>query len=384
MAGSAVGHDAGPDSGRVVALAPVGHVPALDGVRGLAILSVMLAHWAPSDTFSRAQDFVWSVPNRIGVLGVDLFFVLSGFLITGILLDTKGSPGWVGKFYMRRILRIFPLYFGFLALMFFGLMPMLASLAPEQAQSMKDHAAWYWTYTFNIALATKPGYKGSFYTLHLWSLSVEEQFYVVWPWVVLAASRNGLLRACGGLLVLGVALRFAVALGHVPGVVSWYAFTPTHLDGILMGSALAAWVRGPDGWAVIGDPDRLARPLFYGLAGVVALRLLPAPFRATLLFPSYDALVFATVVAYGVGASRGRASVLRSRVTRALGRYAYGLYVVHYPLLFWVQFWGTPQTIPGQVVRVGLGFVLSLLIAIPLWHFFERPILSLKRFVEYA
>lgn len=371
---------------RVGPLAPahVGHVPALDGIRGLAIVSVMLAHWAPQFPTGTVETYLWDFPNRFGVLGVDLFFVLSGFLITGILLDTKGSPGWVAKFYVRRILRIFPLYFGFLALMFFVLLPAYEALKPSEAAQFRELAPWYWTYSVNIPTALD-GTRPPFFTLHLWSLSVEEQFYFLWPWLVLALSRGRLMGACAALLVGGVALRLAGSLGWTPWLRNPYPFTLTHMDGVLAGSFLAALLRGPKGWGVLTAAERLRRPILYGGALAVALRYTwGLPRIVGVLLPTLDAFVFALLVAYGVTAGEGRARLLRHPAMRTFGIYAYGLYMVHYPLLFWARPFGwLGSSIAGQVAYVGLGFALSFLLAVPLWHFFEQPILRLKRFFDY-
>ncbi|HEX6407837.1 MAG TPA: acyltransferase, partial [Gemmatimonadales bacterium] len=129
----------------------IGHLPALDGLRGVAILLVMGYHIL--ETFPggpEVPDLVTRLAS-VGWIGVDLFFVLSGFLITGILYDTKGSPGFFRNFYIRRVLRIFPLYYGFLAL--FCLI--LPALGPNDAAIVELHRAcpWYWSYLANFYMA---------------------------------------------------------------------------------------------------------------------------------------------------------------------------------------------------------------------------------------
>ena len=161
-----------------------GHIPALDGVRGLAVLMVMTFHFFQRDDWrhipiGRALTSI----SHIGQTGVDLFFVLSGFLITGILLDAKGSPHYFRTFYVRRVLRIFPLQYVALAFFFFVL-PLIANVpwVPFGDQ------LWGWLYainlhtTFSSTEARLPG--------HFWSLAVEEHFYFIWPAVVLMCSRR--------------------------------------------------------------------------------------------------------------------------------------------------------------------------------------------------
>jgi peptidoglycan/LPS O-acetylase OafA/YrhL len=153
----------------------------LDGIRGIAVLWVMLHHFQlygegfPPTTFLDRQVERLTIS---GWIGVDLFFVLSGFLITGILLDSKSNTGYFRKFYMRRFLRIFPLYYGFL----FAFMFVLPLIDPEGAefQLQFKEQIWYWTYLINWKLATI--YVSEYIGIsHFWSLAIEEQFYLVWP-----------------------------------------------------------------------------------------------------------------------------------------------------------------------------------------------------------
>lgn len=181
------------------------HIPELDGLRGLAILLVFAGHTAQfGSQYSETTNPLMSFLGRNTGLGVDLFFVLSGFLITGLLYDAKESSGYFRTFYARRTLRIFPLYYATLAIVAalkFGFPDVFA------LKTLTSEAQWAnWTYTSNILIALKdwgsePGYLG-----HFWSLAVEEQFYVVWPVVVLAIRRERLIQTCwAGILVAFVA-----------------------------------------------------------------------------------------------------------------------------------------------------------------------------------
>ncbi|HZJ61945.1 MAG TPA: acyltransferase [Kofleriaceae bacterium] len=154
-------------------------VPALDGVRGLAILLVLAHNLSPFESTRRLIDLSAGLTFDFGWVGVQLFFVLSGYLISGILLDTRGAPGYYRAFFGRRVLRIFPLYYGVLFLCLV-LLPVLG-LAPDALLADRRHSVWLWTYLINwaeplgAAIAVFP---------HFWSLAVEEQFYLVWPFVV--------------------------------------------------------------------------------------------------------------------------------------------------------------------------------------------------------
>jgi len=167
----------------------------LDGLRGVAILLVLFLHFiigqgVPAPSVLVDWWFIGIV--RAGWMGVDLFFVLSGFLITGILLDTKGSRHYFRQFYTRRVLRIFPLYYGSLVL-FLILLP---TLFPDDQvlHDLHADAVWFWTYLYNVKVAAA-GFTPSSALGHFWSLAVEEQFYLIWPIVVLCLGRRHLLGA---------------------------------------------------------------------------------------------------------------------------------------------------------------------------------------------
>ena len=200
---------------------------------------VMVLHFT---TFPRmtANVFVDSAFRGVaatGWAGVDLFFVLSGFLITGILLDTKGAPRFFRTFYARRFLRIFPLYYGFLAIAFW-VAPLLdpsLGVVPLSAQG------WYWAYLSNVQLALAGAWQKPVWIGHFWSLAIEEQFYLVWPFLVYATSAKNLVRVCIALIVAALLTRVAlVATGH--GFAT-YVLTPCRTDALATGALIAALMR---------------------------------------------------------------------------------------------------------------------------------------------
>jgi len=244
---------------------PRGHVPALDAIRGLAIVLVTLYRFGGGgDGAASAIGHNWFVD--LGSRGVDLFFVLSGFLITGILFDAKGKDHYFRNFYLRRSLRIFPLYYAALAVTLL----VLPSLLPASAASFQpamDAQAWLWLYGGNVWQSfTGEWVLGPLN--HFWSLAIEEHFYLLWPAVICFTSRRTAMGACGGLFI-GSILARAVWLASGGNNVAAEVFTPLRMDGLVLGSWLALTARGAGGFQwLVG----WARPglVVFGLAALAA------------------------------------------------------------------------------------------------------------------
>ena len=315
----------------------ISRIPALDGVRGVAILLVVFHH------FGVIADFPG--PHRIAVgrflerafyagwAGVDLFFVLSGFLITSILLASRNDADYFKTFYSRRALRIFPLYFGTL-LLGLVILPILRPLPPEFAGQSNEHALWLWTYTSNIAYAI--GAVATFGVFDIyWSLAIEEQFYGIWPWLVRFARPVMLALVCAGVVVGALALR-AYWLAHGGEWARIYRFTPTRLDELATGALVALAVRH----ARVRSTMAWIAPVVFGLAVVVlaALLVLVNPFYSSapvvsIYGPTVLAMCFGSGLFLVATNPAGRlASALTAPWLRAWGRISYGIYVWHWPL----------------------------------------------------
>ena len=233
------------------------HYPALDGLRGVAILAVFFSHFGGGHKSTNFVIRTWSHIADAGWMGVDLFFVLSGFLITGILLDTANREDKVRNFYARRALRIFPLFYGVL----FGFL----LLTPVLHLQWRAGHLLYFFYLSNMIPVLAPGLPapGTGVSLvHFWSLAVEEQFYLLWPFVVwVAKDRTVLLRICLAIMVSALVLRIVLlSFGVDPLIV--YALLFTRADSLICGSALAILVRQPAGKSL---PVRWILPLSGGL-----------------------------------------------------------------------------------------------------------------------
>ncbi|MEG9433501.1 acyltransferase family protein [Terriglobus sp. ADX1] len=369
------------------------YYPALDGLRGLAALAVFSFHY-----LGLPKQLNW------GWAGVDIFFVLSGFLITGILYDSRARADRFRIFYIRRSLRIFPLYY---------LVLLIPVLLYPLVHWHFYRGLWVWpAYLGNYAnflfasdyaanaspfaglITTVHGYAFGYGLDHLWSLSVEEQFYLVWPLLVYVIGRRITLRnLCVAVAVAIPFLRLAclhflsprwIELGAI------YFPTPLRADSLLLGGAAALALRGPEA----SQLQRFAKPLLLlsGLA-FAAIEMLNLVQTHQLIDASLirnnNAFIFSLFAVLGVamillmiqsGSFLFRLGMLPA--LRALGQRSYGFYVYH--LIFYSQFHtialllmlGHKKYLPQGTAVVA--FVGTLVLSWLSFHYFEAPILRLK------
>jgi peptidoglycan/LPS O-acetylase OafA/YrhL len=404
---SRAGQDEAParytgESGIVGAVHPSARdsrVAALDGLRGLAILLV-IAHNAGS-AIGPLDGIVlklWAVISNAGWAGVQLFFALSGFLITRILLNAKGGPGLMRSFYARRVLRIVPLYYVVLAFTFF-VAPHIHALHAI-ASSGDRSQFWYWTYLSNWV---SPFGTASHGLPHVWSLAVEEQFYLIWPLLVVLSSKRVLGWICFFMVISALIARVALHIILPPEVVSSaaYEFTITRWDGIALGGLVALVMSKPRIVTMI-RPYLWPAMIAMTLALLVALLVqhgLPAqgPVPELVNLP-LTALLSALVVLAcvsdngGNGQHSGRPSLLvrffSARWLTWIGTYSYAIYVFHMPIHLLLAPLVEGRLAQGSAnVRfalllgyVVLVFTLSSLLALLSWHVLEQPMLGLKRY----
>lgn len=377
-----------------------GHIPVLDGLRGVAILMVLIGHFYRKSFISEA--YPGTVTNIVGRIvgmngfGVELFFVLSGFLITGILLDTRHEEGFFRKFYMRRILRIFPLYYGALAVVLF-IVPLIVQF-DEGARRIAAHQVWLWTYLVNYPTSGWIWDDSQLFSLgHFWSLAVEEHFYLVWPAVVALVSRRGLYAVCASLIGVGIACRLLIALLGTDAPTFFQWTTLQKLDGLVIGALLAAVLRDAS-FAPLLPTGRGFRWMF-GTAGVVLLIYvwMPRTWQTPAMSVFTELLVaffFGLLLLQALRLQHPQAlhRLFTTRLLMMFGKYSYGLYVIHGILRPCFERVFDPA---GYSQRFGLPFFyllvywlltisISFVLAYMSYQFFEKRFLALKSHFEYT
>lgn len=366
------------------------YMPVLDGVRGVAVLLVVIHHIYLRAPISHPVDGVFAWLGHASWTGVDLFFVLSGFLITGILLDARESPTYFRAFYWRRLVRIFPLYYAFLAVVFLAVP--LAIGQPAFGVPAADQW-WFWLYLSNFYMTdawVAPGLD------HLWTLAIEEQFYMVWPAVVYGLGRDRLRTLCLVLLPAVFLLRVVLSLTGTDGQ-EIYVSTWTRFDTLAAGALLACLARDggllrlrPLAWMAVAVST--AAVLWWGgTFEVFGIPFQPPVLVGGLYTPIYA--LFAGLLVLILTQEGGWTDVFRGRLLPTFGKYSYAVYVLHFPvdtglraLGLHPSAWYAPEQL--QLFGFGLYFVLvsglSLVAAMLSWHLFEKHFLKLKGRVPYV
>lgn len=362
------------------------HIPALDGVRGIAVLMVVLVHYGGGASFSNIFIRAIGLTLKIGWSGVTLFFLLSGFLITGILWDGREAPHWWRNFYIRRSLRIFPLYYAALLLV-------IAGAVYQGTFRLCLTRIWvFFLYLQNFpSLRHIAGAVASPLPMgHFWSLAVEEQFYLIWPFLI---TRMKSLRQaeslCLALFVLSAIFRIVIWTWH-PDPFSYNQSLPTHAGELALGGYLAMRYRG-NGWKTIESWTPLAMVL--SLSGFLAVCFITHDFTGISTLAMYIGLPCITIFLAGVLVlALGDGVVHRAASAgwlRWLGGISYGVYIFHVLLLPFYHH--IPSLIAPHASRNGAllidsvsGIIFTTLIAWLSFRFFESPFLRLKNRFEPA
>ncbi len=371
------------------------HIPVLDGIRGLAILMVLVAHFTTIIENYLKESFPLAGPlftklALSGLMGVDLFFVLSGFLITGILLDTKNTHGFFKNFYARRFLRIFPLYYGVLFTLFF-ILPNIITL-DTAAHELARHQWWLWAYLTNFPGHPDLDNSALFKLGHFWSLAVEEHFYFVWPFVVYFSPNRLLKKICIFWIIV------SISAGVLSRVTDWEISrflgwsTISFSGGLMLGAFCALVAREESGLATL-VPYARKMIVIFGIL-FLAISMVPRSLHFDLAIHYISWFFFFALIVLTVSSNREGGGFLvnffSSRIMRLFGKVSYGLYVYHFAVLPLLERYLSPNRwsyiVDSPVARVMVFFILSIgstfLISWISWHVFEKQFLKFKKFFE--
>jgi peptidoglycan/LPS O-acetylase OafA/YrhL len=361
-----------------------GHLPALDGIRGLAIVWVVLHNTAdPLPPTLHGASHVLAFLVHPGWIGVQLFFALSGFLITGILLDTQRAANYFLGFYAKRALRILPLYYTVLILLLIVVPnlqrgPTLLHATPKEQLSL-------WLFIVNWTHVAPDGFA------HFWSLAIEEQFYWFWPFIVHRLSARRLFTACLSIAMVALVIRGIMVFG---GASSWTVYTATtsRLDALALGGAGACLLRIPAARAWLAS--RLTAVNLAALAlfviGVPITRAYDTDsIRCEIFGYTLLALCCATLVTTAAAGDEQARPTILARVLcwaplRSCGKYSYAIYIFHqliHKLLgeSWMiaRFGSHPPAHAVYLYSVTIGFI-SFGSAFLSYHLLEKHFLALK------
>jgi peptidoglycan/LPS O-acetylase OafA/YrhL len=362
------------------------HVAPLDGLRGIAILIVMLHHF---EFLLPGHSWVATTVKGMfyaGWSGVDLFFVLSGFLITGILIDTKDAKNYFSSFYARRILRIFPLYYSVLSviviaarLLYQPWFDNLIALRPDQI--------YYFFYLNNWMILLKGAWHANIIG-HFWSLAVEEQFYAIWPMCIWLLPKRYLLRMTFAGCVFALALRIGLVAAYGPSQ-ALVQNTFARMDTLLAGASCAVIVRSES--MVERIRPWLIPAMILAAAGIFWIDIFQEELRMagiytetigfSFLAVGYAALLLRVFLGQGSG-SIGQ-KVFGGAVLKATGKYSYGIYVLHVPILMTANLFFNQALALGVNAWTSIPFVVGLMgvsfvAAKASYELFEQRFLRMK------
>lgn len=318
--------------------------------------------------------------------------MLSGFLITGVLLKLPRER-FFRSFYLRRTLRIFPIYYLFLALFFLGL-PILISLPRDPwLLNLFDLQAAFWLYLQNMLFAYTGLFPGSSYLDHFWSLAIEEQFYIAWPAVVFALNRRALLLLCPILIAVALLLRIQLIMDGSTWV-TVYVSTLTRMDTLICGALLRLLYESKLPSLKAAKPWLISLAAFVllvlGTLGGVQTDFVRGVGTQTVGYLAI-AVLFALLIHFALQSRGGFLQILfERRWLVALGKYSYAIYILHWPILYFLyghsgfHWWATSAfgNLTGLLLTLTAGIGATLGLAVLSWHFFEAPILRLRERLE--
>lgn len=374
----------------------ISRVKEMDGLRGIAVILVMALH-----IFNRANEFTKhpvltfiSDLTTIGWIGVDIFFVLSGYLITSILLKAREKEHYFKNFYARRILRIVPLYYATMLVVFLVIIPIKE---PEFSVKIPQLIPVQLLYLQNW-LGITAFVQTTGYLWVTWSLAIEEQFYLFWPALVYFMKREHLVKFSIGYILLSAVIRIIGVLvwANTSKVFHFFYYNSfSRFDELIFGGLLAIGLSTLDYKEKI---KKFAAPVFWTSTVVfiilclIDLPNLPHPnyLHIPLNTAGYTTLTISTAALISIFITHPESSVLR-RIFRNgalefLGKYSYAMYLFHIPvtlilldLLWWTHYRGWKI----YLLYIASSFLVTIVLSFASWHLFEKHMLNLKKYFEY-
>jgi len=367
-------------------------VPELDGLRGIAILLVLIWHFTGmlvDPEQGTLQNAAWRY-LIFGQSGVDLFFVLSGFLIIGILVDNREGPNYFRTFYARRVLRIFPPY-----LILVSGFWLCVEAAGDRLEHYFDRQLPLWsllTFTQNWVMASINSF-GAALIGGTWSLAIEEQFYLFTPMLVLLLPKQLLAKALATIGLASIFARLAWFHFHPDNVFAPYVATPLRLDGLCIGGLVAIAYRNPAVWSVLVPHRRIMLSALFALIAIIPfytwfLRSSASHLVLNYFGHTYLALMYGTSLAIIlVWSGTSSTAWLRAASLTRVGMISYSLYLFHpsFKALFFVlAHRGEQLTAPIDVALLSAALISTFVFCSLLYRYVERPAQRLGHAYQYA
>ena len=365
----------------------------LDGLRGIAILLVIAHHVLKRADYFTANGFLHFITrlSLVGWMGVDIFFVLSGFLITSILLKTREEKNYYKNFYARRVLRIFPLYYTALALFLIAVkfVPTVAETADSFIPYLPTFLLYQqnWLYLFAI-------YPSAYLSV-TWSLAIEEQFYLIWPAIVRIVNKHTLTWISAGIVILSLLIRTAAILlspdsEQLPVVFFYNTFT--RFEGLALGALTAIFFVTPTNWQETAKrfalPVSIITMILFLYLAFISSPAGPHPLYRNIPLGTigYTLLAFSSAAMIVFLTSGTETSLIRKFFANGglvfFGKYSYSMYLFHMPVALTLLDIMVKAKVRGweyyaaySLLTVAITTVLALLT----WNILEDPLLKLKR-----